>query len=117
MASNIAFITDIASKYATEVLHDSIVNIVMAAEGGKEQQHAAVKLQAIQRGNYGIETRNYHMIGIYVMIKCCIRVPYNVFSMMIAGLILDTCAYVLEMRVNASKHLSSCRGDALLLPI
>jgi len=35
------------------------------------------------------ETCNFHMIGMYFTIKHCIRVPYHVLSMLIAGLILD----------------------------
>ena len=34
---------------------------------------------------------NYHMIGMYFMIKHCIRVLEHVFSTMIAGLLLDEC--------------------------
>ena len=36
-----------------------------------------------------IQTRNYHMSGMCCTIKYCIRAPRHVFSMMIAGLILD----------------------------
>ena len=44
-------------------------------------------------------TFNYHMIGMYFTIKHCIRVPYNVFNTMLAGLLLENCG------LNACKRM------------
>ena len=78
---------------AWQAHHNQLLGLQMDAAALRGKLSASRKQIRISKQRQGIiiEPRNYQMIGMYFMIKHRIKVPQHVFSMIIAGLLLDIC--------------------------